>query len=522
MSIKRILSVASAAIICTLASVSHAQTPGVDEISQQIVTADVGSVQKVNSEGSLGPVFVFEEYHTSRLGQHQIAIMLLRLHDNHGLRLVGLEGAIQSPRPLDVKWFHDMGDPRAARIRQDVALRMLGEGEISAVEFMAMVFGDVRVFGLEIAQEYENKLDVEGNPEVQYLLKIAEKKLTQADIIKINELATDEKQEEAIEYMFNADPWVSKQFKAMKADSTSATMLQDSVKRLREIRDKANELNIAVDPKTKSGLEQSIRFFETATKRSETMSKRMVKLVAESNSQPTAMIIGAAHTKEVEDYFDAADVSYVTVRPLAHNPTNGNLTIEEFERKSSGQWARISPGTLGSVLNGKRKPSPIVETATGKSYASALFAAQLMAENVRRGNDVTGEFLKPYLLKLPECEVDFDSVRVEGHDVAFRMRLTDTSGKNREVWVKTGTVDRQEPVQSLEERLKQQIADLDGGGGGNKPPRDPPKDAEPTGGKEGPGDGKRAEVVVARLSPRAVAVFGDSFESVNRVGKVSG
>ena len=52
------------------------------------VTRDVGKAVSANSDGKKGTVFVFGEYHTSRLGQLQIAVMLLRLHDSQGLRVV--------------------------------------------------------------------------------------------------------------------------------------------------------------------------------------------------------------------------------------------------------------------------------------------------------------------------------------------------------------------------------------------------------------------------------------------------
>jgi hypothetical protein len=44
------------------------------------IAEEVGSVKNINLKGTKGPIFVFEEFHTSRVGQLQIAIMLLRLH----------------------------------------------------------------------------------------------------------------------------------------------------------------------------------------------------------------------------------------------------------------------------------------------------------------------------------------------------------------------------------------------------------------------------------------------------------
>src|SRR5262245_61893280 len=77
-----------------------------DDIAQGI-----GEVRKVNTSGQQGNIFIFEEYHNSRVGQLQIATMLLRLHDRYRLKRIGLEGALQSPRPLDGAWFHNAGGP---------------------------------------------------------------------------------------------------------------------------------------------------------------------------------------------------------------------------------------------------------------------------------------------------------------------------------------------------------------------------------------------------------------------------
>jgi len=127
------------------------------------VAQEVGLVGKA-VVGPRGPVYVFEEFHTSRVGQLQIAIMFLRLYDRHGLRVLGQEGVLQRPEPLNATWFHKMGGHAAGRTREDVAVRMLAEGEIRAGEFMALLFPDFRVFGTE-DQDYNVQLKEQVNPE---------------------------------------------------------------------------------------------------------------------------------------------------------------------------------------------------------------------------------------------------------------------------------------------------------------------------------------------------------------------
>src|ERR1017187_4142386 len=176
------------------------------------VAKGVGTVGSAWNEGGKGTVFVFEEFHTSRVGQLQIAAMLLRQHDRQGVRKIGLEGAIQSARPIDATWYHNAAGDGAKSAREDVAVRMLGEGEISSAEFMTILFPDVIAFGTEIASLYNTELTTRGNPKFDYLLAIAEKGLSQQDIRNVNSLLEKKQQKEALEYMLSADPWVKQQY----------------------------------------------------------------------------------------------------------------------------------------------------------------------------------------------------------------------------------------------------------------------------------------------------------------------
>ena len=489
-----------------------------DDLSRMAdqIARDIGQVRQLGTKGSLGPVFVFEEFHTSRVGQLQIAVMLLRLHDRYGMRLIGLEGAIQSDRALNAGWFHSLGGASARGRREDVALRMLAEGEISAPEFMALLFSDVKVRGLEVKREYDVKLDVEGSPATAYLIGIAEKKLRASDIRKINALIQQKKADEAFEIIRNADAWVREQFEAMNKEEFSA---EERVKRLRQIQAKAGQLRARVEPGAKDGLEKTIAFLEMASRRSETMVRSLTRHVRALPRRPAAMTIGAAHSKTVVEKLRSRDVAFALLRPCALNPDYANLSVEQFNRKSQRKWARISPGTLGRLLNSERKPPPFIETATGKSYASAYLAAILIAEAARSGKRIP-EDIRAQLAGLPQFRIDWDSFTQDGHDVIYCMWLIKTDGREMEVWARVGTADTVEQSKSLEQKLLQRIADL--GGSDKVPPRKPPSKSEGTKDKEGPGDGKRGDVVISRVGRSALVVHGKSREKVNAVGRVSG
>ena len=223
------------------------------------VTKNVGKVGRIYTTGKKGPVFVFEEFHTSRVGQLQAAIMLVRLHDKYGLKIIGLEGAIKSPNYLDTGWFHSIGGEKEESTKQDVAVRMLAEGEISQAEFMALAFPDVKVYGIESGSEYEVKLDVKDSPQLKYLFEIAKQKLTQSQINQANSLANKGKIDQALEYIMSRDPWVNKMYKTISKPSDTST--EAMVNQIREIQDKASSMGVSVDSKTSEDMTRLWHFW---------------------------------------------------------------------------------------------------------------------------------------------------------------------------------------------------------------------------------------------------------------------
>lgn len=493
------------------------------------VARDVGTVGTISETANRGTVVVFEEFHTSRVGQLQIALMLLRLHEKYGVRKVGLEGAMQSAGVLDAGWFRKAGGDSAKDAREDVAVRMLAEGEISEAEFMAMLFSDVQVFGTEVASLYDTELSSKGNPSIDYLLAIAEKGLSQDDIRQVNSLIARKQQKQALEYMLNANPWTRHQYEAITAsssDTAGSQSLEAMKHRLVTIQAKAAEVGATVEAATRADAAAEMRFLDAGIRRSEVMTKH---LLTEANAeQPVAMIIGAAHTEGVIAQLRAQGVSYVLLTPKALNPKYGSLSTEQFDRKNKGRWSRISPGTLGRLLNPAppathtkaeiRKPPPIIGTASAKSYANATLAGMLIAIAARDKKRVP-EDVWDQIKALPEVAMNRPSFAVMGDDVVFSMILTRTDGTKTTVWARVGSADTPAAARQLEGKLLQAAADL--GGNDAIPPTKPPSGT--TSAKdEGPGDGKREKVVVSRTGLRTLAVYGATRNSVVSVGKVSG
>jgi hypothetical protein len=505
------------------------------EILAKEVAQEVGSVQATDARGTAGPVIVFEEFHTSRVGQLQIAIMLLRLHERHGLKIIGLEGTLKADRPLDATWFHNAGGKDARDAREDTAVRMLGEGEISSPEFMALLFPGIEVYGIEVPAEAKVG-SPEGNPLVVYLVSIAEKLVTQADLRKTNELlreanvleqdkkveAARKKRDEAFDHLLTAHPWL-RDHHTPSAKAATPTSLAVLRRQAEEIKAKAGELGLNIPDKTRQQFDQYLAFLAARDHASDTMVGHVTTLAKSSGGKPLAMVIGAAHTERVTQLLREANISFALVRPDPLHPEYGQMPFAQFERKHHLQWARTSPGTLGRLLNvpekGKHKPPAIIETAPGKAYVNATFASIRIARAARAGTRV--EDLRPQLTDLPELRIDWQSFERDGGDVLFRMWLKGTDDRTeKEVWARVGAVNSPHQARSLEEKLKQQIADL-GGNRGKLPPRDPPNNTKPVK-DEGPGDGKRGEVVVARTGPSELAVFAESKAVLNDVGRLSG
>ncbi len=496
------------------------------------IARNVGTVQRVSPDAQNGPLFIFEEYHTSRVGQLQIAVMLLRLHDKYGLKKIGLEGATYTGRQLDAKWFHNMGGASYSSKREDLIVRMLAEGEISSAESMALAFPDVEVYGIENADEYAVKPS-QGNPEIAYLLAIAEQSLSDEDGRRVNDLIAQGRQEQAIDLVLNADPWVKKQYDALK--SREITSSKADTAQLLEIQKKASEVGAQIEAEDRADLEQELKFYQTATKRSATMAGHVLELPNLQPGAPVAMIIGAAHTEEVIEALNARNISFAVVRPIDLNPKYGNLSEEQFERKLNGKWAQQSPGTLGQILNGVRKQPPIIERATTHAVASMHFAGILLAEAARAAGSGSGgggignrhtvsggsfpDDIWPLLAALPEIRIDRKSIKRDGYDVIYLGFLKQDDGSEIDTWGHVGTTSHAEEIESLELKilkrandLKMNVILLPSGG--------QPQNSQHE--EEGiPGDQQRNHLVISRTSARTLAVYGRSQEAVKSVGQIS-
>jgi hypothetical protein len=496
----------------------------------QDVTTGVGIVQKTSSAGSKGPIFVFEEIHTSRVGRLQIAAMLVRLHDRYGLRNIGLEGSVWTGKPLESAWYQGADAGQARKEKEDLAVRMVAEGEINSSELMAMLFPDTKVYGVEDASQYQQALNVKGSPAIEYLIAISEKSLSPDNLQRVERLLKQKKQTQAFEYMLTADPWVKEQYHAFK--NSSSVSAEQLVERLRAIQAKASELGVQLPTDAQQDMQNEMQFFETASQRSSTMVDNTLRLPGPA-SGPVAMIVGAAHADKVVELLGQQQVSFALIKPTDLDSKRGSMSVAEYERKDKGQWARNDPGTLGHILNSHHNPPPVIERVTGHSYASMNLAGLLVARAVRSGGRFPDD-VWPQISSLPDLRIDRNSITRDGNDVILRGWLKQDNGSEKEVWARIGT-DRHQSGNgrelTLEQKLVKESKELkEGGGGGGDEGKggkhrnggdEEPPDSRGNHESKLPGDSRRKGATISRIGLDTLVVYGSKREDVMRCGRIS-
>jgi hypothetical protein len=509
---------------------SSSSVPSLDAAAvAQEISSGVGTVLKTSTAGTRGPIFVFEEVHTSRIGQLQIATMLLRLHDRHSVKTIGLEGSVWTGRPLQGTWYQGIDKNQARGAKEDLAVRMVADGEISSSELMAILFQDAQVYGVEDAGQYRQNLDVKGSPDGEYLLAIAERSLSPADTKKVLRMAKAKKQKQAVEYMLKADPWVKQQYQAIK--NSGIVSSEELVGTLQGIKAKADEVGAHVSPQSRQDMDNEISFMQTASARSATMVENLLQIPGAAG-RPASLIVGAAHANKVVNLLTQKGVSFALLRSADWNSKKGSMSIAEYKRKDNGEWARNDPGTLGHVLNTRHKPPPVIERPTGHSYASMSLASILLARSARSGGSFPDDALSQ-ISALPGLRIDTNSIQRDGYDVIYRAWLKQDDGSEREVWARVGTHVRGggQQSKSLEEKLIEKGDEFRAGGGGggeggNGNRRGRHAADEPPGGDGDhdsvvPGDIRRGREIVSKIGIDTLVSYGASHEEVAGVRHIS-
>lgn len=375
------------------------------------VARDVGKVLASGRGSTEQTIFIFEEKHDSRIAQMEIAVMLWRLQKIHHLRQISVEGAIFAKDDLPVGWFHHAAEVgEAKQAGREAVLSLLRQGEIAAGEFIALAQPSVQVKGVELQSEYEVKAS-KTNSALGFLVGIAEKSLSSSDVQRVNDLVKAEKIEEALDHIFSRDSWSRERYQKLFGNDIAST--EEAVVIMREIEAKARELDVRIESRQAAGFQEDLNFQQVASRRSCTMVRNTLTLLDARNQAPVALVIGAAHTAKVVELIKAARVSYVVLSPLSLvTPTKAaRLTTPMYERKiafRSVDGARM----LGGLLDGRRKPGPLLGKIWFQSKAAIFIATERIVNAAARHERVPSDSLRTELQALAQIKVDWSSLKV--------------------------------------------------------------------------------------------------------------
>lgn len=315
---------------------------GAGEEIARTVSLGVGEV-KQSFAGTTGtPVILLEERHNSRVGQLQHAITLVRLHDKYGLRHIVLEGYLKENPPIDTEWFSKAVKTNTPDARAQVAVQFLRQGEISAAEFMKLVYTDVILLPAETRATYDVGLPT-GNGPIDYLNKIAVKDYSWAE----------EK----------SKPYES-------AESVQKLTGDEHLKLAREIKQYAEDNSVSITPQEKQSMERFIEFWEKRMASNTTIAEVTTGITGGAAAKVIAVNIGAFHTDGMRQLLKDANRPYAVIKPLytakdqAHpqGENQGDLTDAMYERKNK-KISVFSQGLSTIILKEaaqKKKPEPVL------------------------------------------------------------------------------------------------------------------------------------------------------------------
>jgi hypothetical protein len=433
-------------------------------IATALVEDDLGEVFLIEEGTSDKKVIIFEETHISRAGQLEIALMLVRLYNDYGMRHIALEGLLEEQGPLDGSWYHQLTDRETLA---DIAIQTLKEGDISNSEFMALTFPDVTVHDIEIAKEYEfEPEDGAWSASTLYLFQIAAPGLTPDEIEEFNRLIEEDKILEAIEYVIDTDEWSSDHYQQLTDDST-VTPIEVSLDLAIEIENKAAEVGAEIDDELKGNFQEYKKFFEIASQRSDTMVNKTLPLLEKYPDKPIGMIIGAAHTDKVAKLFSQQGIAYAVIRQKALiTEEHGELNGDAYDRALQGVSV-AEAGQLGALLDSRRKPRTVIERpwyqANAQIRAAIIELVRAVANNANPPFDK-----EPYDLQTKFAKSDYSNISInwdtfkihselEPKEIEFSLEaVIDGNGTTRTVWIRAAQTDEptgDETNTSLEELL---------------------------------------------------------------------
>ena len=360
---------------------------GFQAVADESIVDGVGVVLE-SVRGNPKPIFVFDEYHNSAKVQIEQAIMMNRLYNKRGMRDIALEAYLFSDPAIDANWYkRAAGNSDASRAR--VATRLLGEGEISAAEFMALVYDDITVHPTEVAAEYHVSAPQQSSATIEYFLfLIAQQKgarLLQSDAQPLKDAAEKyrilkdggastgvlRKAEDVVvnersmmlRNLFSVDPWLVEQHEYFKEPLSSLDEWKD---RAQSIKARATADSINVEKKLLDKMDTIIKFYGGRAKASYTMANAALDLARTVSGESVSLVIGAGHTADVSNVLRKQKHQFVTIRPVTTSNANtyvADIKFDLWKRRADGHslYSTGLMGVINELVDEKKNPPTITE-----------------------------------------------------------------------------------------------------------------------------------------------------------------
>lgn len=333
------------------------------EEMSQFICKDVGVVGQVYKTKNKAPVAILEEIHNSIEGQLEHAIMLNRMYSKYGMKNIALEGYLREGEQFDMRWFSNAAANNFdSRLR--VAVQLLQEGEISGAEFMKLAYDDVVLHPIERPNEYNKSLPEKliispkqvlikivkvkipnlGQTEVSEELKQAVSSFKEAEKTGDKYLMESHRKvitEEVNLFYTNAlknDPWALAKYKLVANPNWHKTVtLKEYVKNIKEIKMKAKEVGVELSQSERDAYNAYINFYDARDRASKTMVLYTKAIANNKSISLVPMIIGGAHTRDVEEEFRLANHPFFTLTPLSYLKLKTNYSGVALKRKYEGE-----------------------------------------------------------------------------------------------------------------------------------------------------------------------------------------
>lgn len=389
-------------------SASAPQPVARPELRKVAQTASEALAKIQNSGGSgntFAPVILFEERHDLRAVQVQEAISMARMHDQFGMKDIALEGYLKDEGPVDTSWIKKACGSEGANARARAVVSLLREGEISSVEFMKLVYDDIRLHAVEERSEYSVSVSAKGeSAPYDYLIAIGEKTVPQSKYPELQAIDEQLKSlpkgspeakrvvQRLIDTILSGDPWAKEKYDLLNDPVKSQALSgEDHLALAEEIEKHAQQVGVSIGGDEKQAMEEYIKFWRGRMAASHTMVAAIRDVAKAPEVALVSGVIGAFHTSGMSQELGKMGVPYAILRPLGMDDkkTAGSLGNAAFERK----YARKSVFSEGfgkqlmSVFPvANKKPQHVLQTEWFQAKSETYLMTDRIARRVLAAN----------------------------------------------------------------------------------------------------------------------------------------